>query len=498
MRSLLLFLLCSMTLHAQSPVELVKAQLQDELDGLVLSDSLPGVCLSVVFNDDHQIHISSGYSNVKTKKEMLPQSRMMSGSTGKLLFASLVLKLVQSDSLSLNARVEEYMEAYPWYKAFPNADRITVRQLLNHTSGLQRHLFQDELLDRIAMNPGTLIPPVEAVQYLCGTEAVHEPGRGWSYSDANYILLGLIYEHITERDIYEDVHRLIFRPAGIADTTPSVTREMDGLVQGYIGTFNPFGIAAEALDARGMMKVHPGIEWTGGGYVTTTGDLAKAIRYIFESSMLTDSIKHARTSAVSIESGRPAHSGYGMGTFVWDKGRQSYGHYGFFPGYVSYVEYDPTDQYSLAIQINHDDATPAMQKLAGAVNQIIQDRMDSINVHLVKQNFRNQEACWNKGSHECYMQAYAPGEDIVTVSSAGVTHGYESILHNYKQYFPEGRMGHLYFDELEFRIIASDYCFAIGRFNLELPGRESLAQGYFSALCKKIKGKWYLITDHSS
>lgn len=116
----------------------------------------------------------------------------------------------------------------------------------------------------------------------------------------------------------------------------------------------------------------------------------------------------------------------------------------------------------------------------------------------IKKNFDRQAACWNAGDLECYMEAYAPEGRIQTVSRAGITTGYDSILNNYKKYFPPGKMGKLHFDEFQFTKLGGKYHYVVGRFNLNLPGRDELLQGYFSVLMKRIKGDWYIVSDHSS
>ncbi len=116
----------------------------------------------------------------------------------------------------------------------------------------------------------------------------------------------------------------------------------------------------------------------------------------------------------------------------------------------------------------------------------------------IKANFKKQEMCWNNSDLVCYMQAYATTEEIQTISRAGVTKGYDVILKQYQQYFPPERMGKLHFDHMQFRKIGAKYYYVIGRFNLTFAEQEEVRQGYFSVLMKKIKGKWFIVSDHSS
>ena len=496
--SIVCFHFC-LIVFGQGDFDFFKSAVQKEIHNTQQSDSLPGVCLSISFSHDEVFHFSSGVSSYEDNTSMKPNSRLMSGSTGKMLFSAVILQAIEQGLMALDDPAINYLKDFEWYRTFANYDQITIRQLLNHTSGLPRYIFQEEFLSAISRNPSKKRAPIEAIQVISQKEAVHEPGKSWAYSDSNYILLGLIYEELTGRKIYDDVIKSIIKPAGLVNTSPSVERKIEGIVQGYLGDFNPFGLPKRSIDENGNMVMEPSVEWTGGGFVTSAGDLARLVRFIHESEFLNNDTKKSLISAVDMKSGQPSSYGYGLGTFVWqrDDGPR-YGHLGFFPGYLSLVEYSPLNQYSIGIQINHDGKSQALNSIARKVDSLIRSHINEIDSVLIMKNFAAQEKCWNDGDLECYMKAYATTEEIVTLSSAGVTYGYENILGNYKKYFPEGRMGTLFFDSIRMRFLEGPYCFVYGRFNLKFEGREDLAQGYFSTICKKINGEWYLITDHSS
>ncbi len=116
----------------------------------------------------------------------------------------------------------------------------------------------------------------------------------------------------------------------------------------------------------------------------------------------------------------------------------------------------------------------------------------------ILKNFEQQAACWNAADLVCYMKAYASIPAIQTISRAGVTKGYDAILAQYRQYFPTDRMGTLTFDKFQFTRISPKYYYVVGRFNLKFRQQTDVHQGYFSVLMKKIKGDWYILSDHSS
>ncbi len=474
-------------------------ELQSALNTTVERYSIPGITFSLRFDEENAIHLASGFEDVETKKPMTAGSKMLSGSVGKLFFSTLALKLIQDGHLSLDDKAMKYLGDTDWYTTFPNAEAITIKNLMNHASGLPRHLFQAEFLQDFIKDPKKKRLPKDCIQSIAGKPAVHPVGQGWAYSDTNYILLGLIIEKITSQDIYELTQKELLTPLNLNLTTPSNSRKIEGLSQGHIGSQNPFQLPKKLIDNNGELVVDPSFEWTGGGYATHPQDLTKLVKYIHESDYLNEQTKTQLKEAINMATGQPYGNGYGLGTFVWSKRNDTrYGHSGFFPGYVSHVEYSKNRQYAIAIQINDDGAYPYLEQILYNLEQVVDKYLDEIDKALITGNFTAQENCWNNHDIECYMQAYAPFKDIQTVSRGGVTYGYDHIIGNYKKYFPKERMGNLHFDHIAMKRLADNLYFVSGRFNLKFDGREELARGWFSATMKKIKGQWYLITDHSS
>jgi len=103
---------------------------------------------------------------------------------------------------------------------------------------------------------------------------------------------------------------------------------------------------------------------------------------------------------------------------------------------------------------------------------------------------------WNSGNIEGYVSLYAPVDSVRMIYTQGATYGRDSILAFYKKYWPKERMGQLSFDGIRLERISKDYYFNSGFFHVKLPdGR--MINGRFSGLMRKIKGQWYIYTDHS-
>lgn len=111
--------------------------------------------------------------------------------------------------------------------------------------------------------------------------------------------------------------------------------------------------------------------------------------------------------------------------------------------------------------------------------------------------FRLEEDYWNKGDIEAYVSLYAPEDSVRMLYSQGVTYGRENILAFYKKYWPKEKMGKLTLDDSHLEKLSKKFYYVSGQFHVTYPNGKKPVNGRFSGLMKKIKGKWYIYTDHS-
>jgi D-alanyl-D-alanine carboxypeptidase len=110
---------------------------------------------------------------------------------------------------------------------------------------------------------------------------------------------------------------------------------------------------------------------------------------------------------------------------------------------------------------------------------------------------RLEEEYWSRGDIEAYVSLYAPSDSTRMILSKGAAYGKEDILAFYKQYWPKEKMGQLILDGERLEKISRKYYYVTGYFHVKYPDGKTV-NGRYSSLMKKIKGKWYLYTDHSS
>lgn len=109
---------------------------------------------------------------------------------------------------------------------------------------------------------------------------------------------------------------------------------------------------------------------------------------------------------------------------------------------------------------------------------------------------RLEEQYWSSGDIEGYVSLYAPGDSTRMILSKGAAYGRDSILAFYKRYWPRERMGKLVLDGERLEKLSRKYYYVTGYFHVIYPDGKTI-NGRYSGLMKKIKGKWYLYTDHS-
>ena len=158
-----------------------------KLDDWHKACSFPGATLGVVLPDGESFGLAVGYSDRDARTAMKPAGRMLAGSVGNTFAAATALQLVKEGKIQLDDKVEKYLGRESWFSRLPNAKEITVRQLMNHTSGLVRYEFKPQFTKDLTANPEKVWKPAELVAYLFDEKPPFEAGMGWDYSDTNYI-----------------------------------------------------------------------------------------------------------------------------------------------------------------------------------------------------------------------------------------------------------------------------------------------------------------------
>jgi D-alanyl-D-alanine carboxypeptidase len=266
---------------------------------------------------------ATGVADRSTGLPLTPETPFRIASVTKTFVAVSILRLVEEHRVRLDAPIARYLA--PRTRALLRDGgyrprRITVRQLLQHTSGLFDYATTRAYDDRNVTHPGHRWTRAEQLRFAMDHgEPVAEPGVRYHYSDTGYVLLGEILERVTHRSLPDSVRRLVdFRRLGLRDTywedleaTPAGARPR---AHQYYDDFDN-----AVLDASHDL-------YGGGGLVSTVSDLTRFYRALFHGGILRERTLRAMTRV-----SRPGrHDGAALGIFRFDvDGETCFGH----PGY---------------------------------------------------------------------------------------------------------------------------------------------------------------------
>lgn len=324
------------------------------LDQLAASDSFSGAVL-VAKGEKPIFKKAYGMANKNGNIQNQVTTKFNLGSMNKMFTGVAVAQLAEQGKLSFNDTVGKYLPDYP-NKAV--ADKVTIHQLLTHTSGLGDYLDEKFSAGQAGFKRVTDYLPVFASDPLA-----FEPGRGWQYSNAGYIVLGAIIERVTGQSYYDYVQKHIFKPAGMAHTGfYPLVGDLPGTATPYtnIGPKGPEQGPRHAAK-RGDLRGGP----AGGGYSTVDDLLKFSIalrRHHLLSPQYTDLIT---TGKVNAPFGK---YGYGFGDVNFN-GVHSFGHNGGAPGISAQFDVYPDLGYTVIVLSNYDP--PAMVKVLSKIRTLI-------------------------------------------------------------------------------------------------------------------------------
>jgi len=353
--------------------------LQAEMDFLTRKRIVPGMTLSIRFKDGTHLSLASGLADVETRVPMKPDAVMLSGSVGKTYVAATVLKLFEEGRIDLQAKAGDYLQDEPWFSKIQNAKDITVEMLLNHTAGIPDYVYKKELWKRIKKNPDKDWRVDERLAYIWAEPASHAPGKGWAYSDSHYLILGLIIEKVTGKSYYETLDELILKPCRLTQTFPSNTRTIPGLIPGYTMYTRIFLLPRKVLNDD-QYAFNPQLEWTGGGLASTASDLSLWIRQLYGGEVLKPETKKRMLTPAPFATPLFEKAKYGLGCFIGEtEGIAYYGHTGFAPGYITFVQYLPQWDMAMACQFNEDSSheNRSLKRFFNKLKKVVLDHFSS-------------------------------------------------------------------------------------------------------------------------
>ncbi|MFB7058691.1 serine hydrolase domain-containing protein [Streptomyces vinaceus] len=292
------------------------------LDALVRDEGLPAALAGVTGPDGRTRTYTAGVGDLATGAKVPADGQVRIGSNTKTFTAVVVLQLVAEGRIGLDAHVDDYLPGLVRGEGI-DGRRITVRQLLQQTSGLPDYTRAD-------LRP-RYYEPRELVGFALRYKADSGPGERWAYSNTNYVLAGLIVEAVTHRPLAQEIDRRVIRRIGLRHTyfpAPGDATIREAHPHGYYRE-EPGG---PLLD---ITETDPSWGWAAGQMVSTNADLARFFAELLAGRLLPKAqLDQMRTT---VPAGHPfdsrARYGLGLVSTPLSCGGLSWGHGGSFPGY---------------------------------------------------------------------------------------------------------------------------------------------------------------------
>lgn len=334
-----------------------RVRLQIELDAVRARLGIPGVSVTVIFGDGSSWTGTSGRADVAGKKAVQPDTAFALASVSKTYTAALILSLVRDGRMDLDAPAVTYISGTALDR------RITVRQLLDHTSGLDDFFLHTPIDRALQADPDAFWSVKRTLKYV--GKPYFPPGRGWHYSNTNYLYLGLIAERVTGAPLATALRERFFGPLDLNATWyQAVEKPLGPLAHGY--RFAGPKLSSPAIDLSGKAPVAPfrSVVTAAGGagsIAATSTDLARWGRLLYTGEVLGPAMTAQMLEGVAFTAAYSPRVPYGLGVQAFPiGGRLAVGHSGRLLGFRSSLRHLPAENVTIAVLTNQSRADPAV------------------------------------------------------------------------------------------------------------------------------------------
>ena len=320
-------------------------EVDDYVEGHLRQLHIPGASVAVV--RDGQIIKAKGYglANVELNVTATKDTVYEIGSITKQFTATAIMMLVEEGKVSLDDPVTKYFPAAPqtW-------QQITIRHLLNHTSGIQNHVAVPEFLNVFQTNIDfqSSLTRADLIKLFFKLPLEFQPGETWAYDNTGYYLLGIVIEQASGKSFWQFLDERIFKPLGMADTRSTDPRPtVPNRASGYEWHSHSF-------ENRSILP--PFVAFSAGALLSTAPDLAKWDAALYTETLIKKSSLEQMWVPAKINNGAAAPFSYGLGWFI-DRYHSHciVQHSGGTPGFSSVIYRFVDDRLTVIILTNHAD-----------------------------------------------------------------------------------------------------------------------------------------------
>jgi len=314
----------------------IEADARRELSSFGGQHPIPGAYMALWLPGRAPFVDSVGYADVASRAPFVLADRFRIGSITKTFVVTIVLQLVDEGRV----RLADPLSRFALGVHVPNGDHITVRELCEMRSGLYEAYNTPEL-QRMDLSPQTHVDPRQIVTWALHQKPLFAPGARYSYSNTNYLLLGLIIESLTHDTLGNQIRARILSPLGLHDTSfPLYDPNMSTpYAHGYGPT--PIGGWQDI-----SIYLPPSLTWAAGSMTSTVPDMKRWV-----DSYVTGTLNSAATQRARLQCLPTGDQGLGYGLGVGCSGGW-YGYTGGLPGYNAAAYYLPSRDATLIVVVN--------------------------------------------------------------------------------------------------------------------------------------------------
>ncbi|MDM5428443.1 serine hydrolase domain-containing protein [Bacillus mycoides] len=287
---------------------------------------------------------AAGVANLSSKKPMKTDFRFRIGSVTKTFTATVVLQLAEENRLNLDDSIEKWLPGVIQGNGYDDK-QITIRQLLNHTSGIAEYTRSKSFN---LMDTKKSYRAEELVKMGISMPPNFAPGKSWSYSNTGYVLLGILIETVTGNSYAEEIENRIIEPLELSNTfLPGNSSVIPGTkhARGYIQLDG-------ASEPKDVTYYNPSMGSSAGDMISTADDLNKFFSYLLGGKLLKE--QQLKQMLTTVPTGEAALGRYGLGIYETKlpNGVSIWGHGGSIPGFVTFAGGTLGGKYTLAVNLN--------------------------------------------------------------------------------------------------------------------------------------------------
>jgi D-alanyl-D-alanine carboxypeptidase len=341
---------CSTSPEPQAEPMAAPETLQATLDKWRLRGDIPAVVVGVAHADGRTWLGASGTPERAGPAPVTTDARFRIASITKVFVAVVVLQLVEEGELELDDPLSRHVPDYP-------TQGVTIRQLLNHTSGIPDYSMSDDFNKNLLNDRERRWTTEEVLALVKDKEPDFAPGTGYAYSNTDYVLLGEVIGRIAGRSWAHEVRRRILDPLNLDSThVAGSERVPEPVVPGYFDADNDGDV--ENIETGGPWPALETSEGPAGAIVSTAPDMLAFGDALFHGRLVPEPVLRAMVAEGPYH---PRFSNYGLGVEILrpDYRTTIWGHGGFLPGFKSALWYVPSRDTVMVVIANDARANPA-------------------------------------------------------------------------------------------------------------------------------------------